>query len=91
MVTIPSSRTPTVHRAEQAVAGPVIVEQVPDDVLALVEVVSLTGGLYALPQHIIRKSLDDPQSKKRAGYRRRFTLLEDMQAKFAAFICTTAA
>lgn len=62
-----------------------------DDFWASVEGVALTGGLYALPQRITRKSLDDLPSKKRAEYRRRFALLEDMQAQFAAFIHTTAA
>ncbi|MFT4463981.1 MAG: DUF535 family protein [Sodalis sp. (in: enterobacteria)] len=62
-----------------------------DDFWASVEGVALTGGLYALPQRMTRKSIDDLPSKKRAEYRRRFALLEDMQAQFAAFIHTTEA
>lgn len=46
----------------------------------------MAGGLYALPQRITRKSIDDLPSKKRAEYRRRYALLEDMWAQCEAFI-----
>lgn len=57
-----------------------------DEFWASVEGLPMAGGLYALPQRITRKSIDDLPSKKRAEYRRRYALLEDMRAQFEAFI-----
>ncbi|ELY2494723.1 DUF535 domain-containing protein [Cronobacter muytjensii] len=42
-------------------------------------------GLYHMPLHIARKSLEEIASKKRAEYRRRYELLDSMTAQIAAW------
>ncbi|WP_171998600.1 VirK/YbjX family protein [Cronobacter sp. JZ38] len=42
-------------------------------------------GLYHMPLHIARKSLEEIASKKRAEYRRRYELLNSMTAQIAAW------
>lgn len=44
----------------------------------------LDNGYFLLPDHVARKSMEDIASKKRAEYRRRYQLLDELQQGIAA-------
>ncbi|MNC79418.1 hypothetical protein D3C75_1318950 [compost metagenome] len=43
----------------------------------------LESGYFLLPEQIARKPIDDVASKKRAEYRRRYQLLDEMEQGMA--------
>jgi uncharacterized protein VirK/YbjX len=43
----------------------------------------LESGYFLLPEHITRKPIDDVVSKKRAEYRRRYQLLDELEQGMA--------
>ncbi|WP_163367113.1 DUF535 family protein, partial [Escherichia coli] len=47
----------------------------------------LDSGYFLLPARIARKPLEEVASKKRAEYRRRYQLLDELEPGLAAHFC----